>query len=442
MFDNLTEKLQNVFRRLTGRGRLSPEDVAAACREVRLALLEADVNFQVVREFVSRIQEKASGKEILESLTPGQQVIKIVHDELVELLGGESQAGSGAAADLYMLVGLQGGGKTTTSAKLALSLRDKGKKPLLAATDLRRPAAIEQLAAIGAQVKVPVFQPAGQKTPLEVAQAALKYARESNLSPVIIDTQGRTHVDEELMAELAQMRAALPPAEVLLVLDAMTGQEAVKVAQAFEKALDLSGFILTKLDGDARGGAALSLRAVAGKPIRFVGTGEKPDALEPFLPERMASRILGMGDIVTLAEKAQAAMSEKEALALEEKFRKQRFDLNDLLEQCQRIAKMGSLDNLLSLIPGMGGMRRQLQEGMDQKALGSMMAIIQSMTRRERAEPDIIRGSHRRRIAQGSGSTVEEVNLVLSQFKQMKQMMAGLTDKRLLGKRGFRLPQW
>jgi len=440
MFDSLTEKLQAAFRKLTGKGRLSEQDVALACREIRLALLEADVNFRVVKDFVARIQEKAAGKEILESLTPGQQVVKIVNEELVHLLAGDEQQAD-KPADTYMLVGLQGGGKTTTAAKLALHLRNKGKRPLLVATDLRRPAAVEQLAIIGRQVNVPVFLPEGEKDSLRVALAALKHAREQGLSPVIIDTQGRTHVDNELMAELKEMRGALPSAEVLLVLDAMTGQEAVKVAQAFEEALNLSGFILTKLDGDARGGAALSLRSVAGKPIRYIGTGEKPEALEPFLPERMASRILGMGDILTLIEKAEVVISEKEARALEEKIRRHRFDLNDFLEQCQRISKMGSLDSLLAMIPGLGGMRQQLQGGVDPKALNQMMAIIQSMTVREREEPEIIKGSRRRRIAKGSGVRVEEVNLVLSQFRQMKQMLAQFTDKGAgLGK-GIRLPK-
>ena len=440
MFDSLTEKLQAAFRKLTGKGRLSEQDVALACREIRLALLEADVNFRVVKDFVARIQEKAAGKEILESLTPGQQVVKIVNEELVHLLAGDEQQAD-KPADTYMLVGLQGGGKTTTAAKLALHLRNKGKRPLLVATDLRRPAAVEQLAIIGQQVKVPVFLPEGEKDSLKVALAALKQAREQGLSPVIIDTQGRTHVDDELMAELKEMRGALPSAEVLLVLDAMTGQEAVKVAQAFEEALNLSGFILTKLDGDARGGAALSLRSVAGKPIRYIGTGEKPEALEPFLPERMASRILGMGDILTLIEKAEVVISEKEARALEEKIRRHRFDLNDFLEQCQRISKMGSLDSLLAMIPGLGGMRQQLQGGVDPKALNQMMAIIQSMTVREREEPEIIKGSRRRRIAKGAGVRVEEVNLVLSQFRQMKQMLAQFTDKGAgLGK-GIRLPK-
>ncbi len=442
MFDNLSEKLQAVFRKLTGRGRLSAEDVAAACREIRLALLEADVNFHVVKDFVAHIQEKATGKEILESLTPGQQVIKIVHEELVRLLGGEGESARPAAKpSVYMLVGLQGGGKTTTSAKLALFLRSKGQKPLLAATDLRRPAAIEQLAQIGAQVKVPVFTPTGRQTSLEVAKAALEYGEKNGLAPLIIDTQGRAHVDEELMAELAEMRAAFSDAETLLVLDAMTGQEAVKVAQAFEKALHLSGFVLTKLDGDARGGAALSLRAVVGKPIRFIGVGEKPEALEPFLPDRMAFRILEMGDVLTLIEKAESAISEKEARALEEKIRRHTFDLNDMLEQCERMTKMGSLDHLLSLIPGAGSIRRQVQDGFDPKALQRMMAIVKSMTPRERAEPEIIKGTHRRRIAGGSGTSVEEVNQLLAQFKQMKQMLGQFADKKGAMK-GIRLPGW
>jgi len=442
MFDNLTEKLQAAFRKLTGKGRLSPEDVAVAGREIRLALLEADVNFRVVKDFVAHIQEKAVGKEILESISPGQQVVKIVHDEMVALLTGETPEKPAPWADLYMLVGLQGGGKTTTSSKLALMLKKKGKKPLLVATDLQRPAAIDQLATIGAQINVPVFRPQGQKTPLEVAKAGLEFARQQNLSPIIIDTQGRTHADEELMAELAEMRAALPPAEVLLVLDAMTGQEAVKVAQTFEAALDLSGFILTKLDGDARGGAALSLRAVVGKPIRFIGTGEKSDALEAFLPERMASRILGMGDILTLVEKAQESFDEKQAQALEEKIRRHSFDLNDFLEQCQRISSMGSLENLIGMIPGMGGLRKQLKGELDQSAMKRMVAIIQSMTPRERTEPEIIKGSRRRRIAQGSGSSVQEVNLLLGEFKQMKQMLGQFANKKGAGLKGLQLPRW
>jgi signal recognition particle subunit SRP54 len=450
MFDSLADKLQAAFKKLTGKGRLSEEDVAIACREIRLALLEADVNFRVVKDFTSRIQEKATGKEILESLTPGQQVVKIVHEELVNLLSGEGllltadpkQIKDIATADLFMLVGLQGGGKTTTSAKLASWLRSKKRKPLLVATDLRRPAAVDQLAAVGAQVKTPVFLPQGRTDPVEVVKAALAYAQENGLSPVVIDTQGRTHVDDELMEELKHMRAALPAAEVLLVVDAMTGQEAVKVGEAFNTALNISGFILTKLDGDARGGAALSLRSVVGKPIKFIGTAEKLDGLELFHADRMASRILGMGDVLTLIEKAEEAITEKEAKALEEKIRRRSFDLNDFLEQSQRIAKMGSLENLLGMIPGMGGLRKQLQGNeIDQKALGRTMAIIQSMTPKERADPDIIKASRRKRIAHGSGTSVQDVNVLLSQFKQMKQMLAQFSDKKGLG-RGFRLPGW
>lgn len=440
MFDNLTDKLQSVFKKITGRGRLSPEDVALASREVRLALLEADVNYQVVRDFAIRLQEKASGQEVLTSVTPGQQVVKIVHDELVELLGGIDYTAVGRIADVYMLVGLQGGGKTTTSGKLASFMRSKGRKPLLVATDLRRPAAIDQLSAIGEQVKVAVFKQPGETDPRKVTQAAIEHAKANGFSPVIIDTQGRTHVDDELMAELKDMRALLPNADVLLVLDAMTGQEAVKVAQTFESALDLSGFVLSKLDGDARGGAALSLRAVVGKPIRYIGTGEKPDALEPFVPERMASRILGMGDVVTLVEKAQEMITEKEAKDLEERIRRKQFDLNDLLDQCQRISKMGSIESLLALVPGLGNLRKQLQGGIDQKAMKRMMAIIQAMTPLERANPDMIKGSHRKRIARGSGVKVEDVNVVLGEFKKMRQMMASLTDNKLFGKKGFRFP--
>lgn len=441
MFESLSDKLQAAFKKLTGKGKLSEADVATACREIRLALLEADVNFRVVKDFVGRIQEKATGTVIMESLTPGQQVVKIVNEELVNLLSGDTAVEQPKPAQLYMLVGLQGGGKTTTSAKLATWLRGRKQRPLLVATDLRRPAAIEQLTIVGNQTNTPVFKMPGETNPVKVAKAALEHARNNNLSSVIIDTQGRTHVDDELMAELREMRASLPSAEVLLVVDAMTGQEAVKVAQAFDEALDLSGFILTKLDGDARGGAALSLRAVVGKPIRFIGVGEKTDALEVFFPDRMASRILGMGDVLTLIEKAEETISEREALALEEKIRKRRFDLNDFMEQAQRISKMGSLESLLGMIPGMGGLRQQIKDagGIDQKGVKRMIAIIQSMTPDERADPDIIKGSRRRRIAGGSGTSVQDVNILLGQFKQMKQMLHSMTGGKA-SKRGFRFP--
>ncbi len=355
MFDVLTEKLQNVLRGLRGKGKLSEQDVAAACREIRLALLEADVNFRVVKDFVEHIRAQAVGHEVMESLTPGQQVVKIVHDELVRLLGGAGgELEVGGETPVVMMVGLQGGGKTTTSGKLALRLKKSGKRPLLVPTDLRRAAAVEQLRVVGEQVGVPVF-PAQGSDALAIARAAVEHARRERLSPVIVDTAGRTHVDQELMAEVVAMKQALAPREVLLVLDAMTGQDAVNVASEFDRAVGLTGVVLTKLDGDARGGAALSVRAVTGKPIKLAGVGEKLDALEVFHPDRMASRILGMGDVLTLIEQAEAAIDEKEAKALERRIREKQFNLNDFLRELERLTKMGPLENLLGMIPGISG---------------------------------------------------------------------------------------
>jgi len=431
MLDVLTAKLQAVLRGLRGKGRLSEGDVSAACREIRLALLEADVNFKVVRDFVNRIREKAAGKEVMESLSPGQQVVGIVRDELVELLGGASaELDLGEATAVMLMVGLQGGGKTTTCGKLALLLKGKGKRPLLVATDLRRAAAVEQLRVVGEQVGTAVFEGSGDD-PVGIVEAAVSHASRAGLSPVIVDTAGRTHVDQELMSELVVMKERTAPAEVLLVLDAMTGQDAVNVAQEFDRAVGISGVILTKLDGDARGGAALSVRAVTGRPIKLVGVGEKLEALEPFHPDRMASRILGMGDVLTLIERAEAAYEEREAEELEKKLRERQFDLEDFMRELGRLSKMGPLEHLVGMIPGVQAMRGKaggpgMPLEVDPKQVKRMRAIVQSMTAEERRKPDMIDGSRRRRIARGSGVSRQEVNLLLKQFRQMRAMIAQL----------------
>jgi signal recognition particle subunit SRP54 len=434
MFESLSGKLQNVLRGLRGKGRLSEEEVAAACREIRLALLEADVNFRVVRDFVRRVQEKAAGQEVIRSLAPGQQVAKVVHEELTQLLGAEASVLSlSREPSVILMVGLQGGGKTTTAGKLARRLTAEGRGPLLAATDLRRPAAVEQLRIVGEQAGVEVFQAAGTD-PVGVAKAAVEKARNEERGPVIVDTAGRTHVDEELMSELAAMREAVSPDEVLLVLDAMTGQDAVNVAAEFDRAVGITGVVLTKLDGDARGGAALSVREVTGRPIKFAGVGEKLEALEVFHPDRMASRILGMGDVQTFVEQAEAALEDQEAAELERRIREQRFDLNDFMRELQRLGKMGSLDQLLSMIPGLGSLRQQLPGQIDAKHLGHMTAIVQSMTPEERENPDMIGGSRRKRIARGSGRSRQEVNLLLKQFRQMRSMLGQFVEAEQTGR--------
>lgn len=434
MFDSLSGKLQGILRGLRGRGRLSEEDVAAACREIRLALLEADVNFRVVRDFVARVQEQAVGEDVIASLTPGQQVVKIVHEELTRLLGAEaSDLELSAQPSVVLMVGLQGGGKTTTAGKLARRLAAEGEHPLLAATDLRRPAAVEQLRVVGEQVNVPVFRGDG-KDAVGVARAAVERAKNEGLGPVIIDTAGRTHIDEELMAELSGMKDKVRPQEVLLVLDAMTGQDAVNVASEFDEAIGITGVVLTKLDGDARGGAALSVREVTGKPIKLAGVGEKLDALEVFHPDRMASRILGMGDVQTLIEQAESAFDEKEAADLERRLRERRFDLNDFMREMERLGKMGSLDHLLAMIPGVQALRQQIPMEIDPKRLRHMTAIMQSMSPDERANPDMIDGSRRRRIARGSGRTRQEVNFLLKQFKQMRSMLGQFADAEAKGR--------
>ncbi len=428
---------------MRGRGRLSEEDVAAACREIRLALLEADVNFRVVRDFVARIKEKAVGGEVMDSLTPGQQVVKIVHEELATLLGSTaSELDLSGDTPVVLMAGLQGGGKTTTAAKLAHRLKDAGKRPLLVATDLQRPAAVEQLRVVGAQVGVPVFEGAGNNA-VAVAREAVEEARRSRLSPVIVDTAGRTHVNDELMAELAEMKKQVAPREVLLVLDAMTGQDAVNAAGAFDRAVGITGLVLSKLDGDARGGAALSVRAVTGRPVKFVGVGEKLEALEVFHPDRMASRILGMGDVVTFIEQADAALGEQEAEQLERMLRERRFDLNDFLRELQRLSKMGSIEHLLGMIPGFQNLRQQMPQQVDPKRMGQMRAIIQSMTRKEREQPDLIDGSRRKRIAAGSGTSRQDVNLLLKQFRQMRGMLMQFAETEETGRmpKGMNLPR-
>ena len=431
-FEGLTEKLNATFKKLRGKGRLTENDVREAMREVRLALLEADVSYKVVKDFVATVTERAVGSDVLDSLTPAQQVIKIVNEELTNLMGGSSSKLSMAnnGPTVVMMVGLQGAGKTTTTAKLAGLLRRQLKKrPLLAACDVYRPAAIEQLKVVGGQLDLPVFEQ-GQGDPVKIAENAIRHARDYGSDMVFLDTAGRLHVDETLMDELKRMKAAVHPNEILLVVDAMTGQDAVNAAAAFDEALGIDGVILTKLDGDARGGAALSIRASTGKPIKFVGTGEKLDMIEPFHPDRMASRILGMGDMLSFIEKAQATYDEKQAAKLEEKLKKNRFTLQDYYEQLQQIRGMGDLSQLAGMMPG--GLGKQLQGAtIDDKALAHTEAIILSMTPLERENPQILGASRKRRIAAGCGLDVSDVNRLLKQFDMMQQLTKQLTKGRL-----------
>ena len=430
--EGLTEKLTATFKRLRGKGRLTENDVREAMREVRLALLEADVSYKVVKDFVATVTERAVGSDVLDSLTPAQQVIKIVNEELTNLMGGSSSklAMANNGPTIVMMVGLQGAGKTTTTAKLAGLLRRQYKKrPLLAACDVYRPAAIEQLKVVGGQLDLPVFEQ-GQGDPVKIAENAIRHARDYGSDMVFLDTAGRLHVDEALMDELKRMKAAVHPNEILLVVDAMTGQDAVNAASAFDEALGIDGVILTKLDGDARGGAALSIRASTGKPIKFVGTGEKLDMIEPFHPDRMASRILGMGDMLSFIEKAQATYDEKQAAKLEEKLKKNRFTLQDYYEQLQQIRGMGDLSQLAGMMPG--GLGKQLQGAtIDDKALAHTEAIILSMTPLERENPQILGASRKRRIAAGCGLDVSDVNRLLKQFDMMQQLTKQLTKGRL-----------
>lgn len=430
-FEGLSEKLNQAFKKLRSKGRLKEDDIKEAMREVRLALLEADVNFKVVRDFVKSVTEKAVGEEVLSSLTPAQQVIKIVRDEMTELMGSAQARISFSAKKptIIMMCGLQGSGKTTHSAKLARYFRSQGKRPLLVACDVYRPAAIEQLKVVGQKVNAPVFE-MGQGAPVKIAEEAVKHAKDYGFDPVILDTAGRLHIDEELMDELRNIKAAVHPHEILLVIDAMVGQDSVNVAGKFNETLGIDGVILTKLDGDTRGGAALSVRAVTGKPIKFVGTGEKLEDLEPFYPDRMASRILGMGDVLTLIEKAETEVDAKTAEKTVQRLKENKFDMNDLLDQMKQIQSMGPLGQVLSMIPGVAGKIKDEDTLRGEQELRKMEAIINSMTRREREKPDIISPPRKRRIASGSGTQVEDVNRLLKQYRQMQQMMKQLTGMR------------
>ena len=423
-FEGLSEKLNAAFKRLRSKGKLTEADVREAMREVRLALLEADVNFKVAKDFIATVTEKAIGGEVLQSLTPAQQVIKIVRDEMTELMGStQSRINlSSRIPTIIMMCGLQGSGKTTHSGKLAKYFRAQGKRPLLAACDVYRPAAIEQLKVVGSQVNTPVFE-MGQGDPVEIARKAIAHARDYGHDIVILDTAGRLHIDEALMQELQAIKATVTPHEILLVVDAMTGQDSVNVAQSFNEALGIDGVILTKLDGDTRGGAALSIRAVTGKPIKFVGMGEKLDDLEPFYPDRMAGRILGMGDVMTLIEKAETQMDAEKAQAMAKKIKQNSFDLNDLLDNMKQIKGMGPLGQILNMFPGLSGKIKDEDTLEGERQLRRMEAIIQSMTADERERPDIINPSRKRRIAAGSGTRVEDVNRLLKQFRDMQKMM-------------------
>ena len=433
MFEALTDKLQGVFRRLGSHGTITEQDLDEALRAVRLALLEADVNFKVVREFVQGVKERVLGAKVLSSLTPMQQIIDVVNQQLVEVLGGGHSGLEHAKSPptVMMMVGLKGSGKTTTTAKLALHLRRQGENPLMVAADPERVAAVEQLIALGKQLSIAVYAPSGKSRPADVCKAALKEARSSGASTVIVDTVGYVQLDPEDLKELADLRKALEPAEVLLVADAMTGQEAVHAAEEFNRAVSLTGLILTKLDGDARGGAALSIRAVTGVPIKFVGTGEKADALEPFHPDRFASRILGMGDLLTLIEKAKAEMTDEDVESLSERMKKGTLTLEDFLAQYQRVRRMGPLSQLVGLVPGLSAIKNRLNvDDLDESYFARVEAIIYSMTLEERRNPDIIDGSRRRRIASGSGTVPADINRVLKQYKEAKRIMQQITTGR------------
>ena len=434
MFEHLTEKLQRVFEHLARKGHLTESEVDAALREVRLALLEADVNYKVVKEFLARVRERAVGAEVMRSLTPAQQVVKIVHEELIKTLGEPGRLNlMGNPPHVIMLVGLQGSGKTTTAAKLALKLRKKGHKPLMVAADTRRPAAITQLEVLGKQLNIPVYTENIDVPPPQICTNALKKAEDELYSVVILDTAGRLHIDDELMRELEEVKKRTSPQEVLLVADAMTGQDAVRVAQEFHQRVGLTGLILTKVDGDARGGAAISMRAVTGVPIKFLGVGEKLDALEDFHPDRLASRILGMGDLLSLIEKAQETIDQEKALETGYKFLKGEFTLEDFLVQIREIKKMGPLSQILEMIPGFSGITRELSPELTDREFKRVEAIICSMTPEERRHPEIINASRKRRIARGSGTTVQEVNQLLAQFRQMQRMMKQVKKGRLPG---------
>jgi signal recognition particle subunit SRP54 len=437
MFESLSERLEGIFKKLKGRGFLKEEDVIAAMKEIRMALLEADVNFRVVKDFIEKVKERAVGKEVIESITPGQQVVKIVNDELCALMGGGHRKINLAPnpPTVIMLVGLHGSGKTTTSAKLAMNFKKDGRRPMLVALDTARPAAIDQLKSLGSQIDVPVYAPQPGDNPVKIFPESLKRANLEGRDVLILDTAGRLHIDGELMAELENLKKEANPQEILLVADAMTGQDAVNIAKSFNEKLDLQGVILTKMDGDARGGAALSIVQVTDKPIKFIGVGEKIDFLEPFHPERMASRILGMGDVVTLVEKAQEAVDMEDALKLEDKIKKDRFTFEDLINQIKQIKKMGPLENILGMIPGLG---KQLKGvNIDDGAFIKVEAIINSMTMKERKNYVILNGSRKKRIAAGSGTTVADVNKLVKQHLAMKKML-----KKFKRGKGLRMPQF
>ncbi|HHN64654.1 MAG TPA: signal recognition particle protein [Nitrospirae bacterium] len=443
MFDSLSDRLEGIFNKLRSRGYLKEEDVDVALREIRLALLEADVNFRVVKDFVNRIKEKAIGQEILKSLTPGQQVVKIVHDELVHLLGDRNEKIQLAPnpPTIIMMVGLHGSGKTTTSAKLANLFKKQGRRPMLVAADLQRPAAIDQLETLGRQIDVPVYLKRETKDPVRVAEGAVKQAVLDARDIIILDTAGRLHVDDTLMEELSSIKSAINPQEILFVADAMTGQDAVNIAKTFNERIGITGIILTKMDGDARGGAALSIRSVTGRPIKFIGVGEKIEMIEPFYPDRVASRILGMGDVLTFIEKAQESVTLEEAEKLQKKIMEESFTLEDLRDQLKHIRSMGPIDNLLSMIPGLGKQIKNVQ--IDEREFIKIEAIINSMTPRERRNPQILNGSRKRRIAMGSGTTVTDVNKVLKQYKEMKRMLKMFKGKKGKGGKRFKgLPRF
>ena len=442
MFDSLTSKLQNAFKNLRGLGKISEGNVSDALREVRMALLEADVNFKVARDFIERVKTKSLGAEVIASVQPGQQIIKIVSDELVELLGSQNAAlNLSGNPSCLMMVGLHGAGKTTSSGKLARLLKKQGRAPLLVAADVYRPAAMDQLETLGKQIEVPVFIKRGETDVLKIAREALDFARANSSNVIIFDTAGRLQIDEPLVQELVRLRDLVKPQEILLVLDAATGQEAVNVATHFDQALNITGAILTKLDGDARGGAALSLKAVTGKPIKFAGVGEKLDEFEPFHPERMASRILGMGDVVSLVEKAAEAVTEDEAKRMEEKMRKGEFSLEDFLEQLRAMKKLGSLESIVKMLPGGGEALKQMDITKQEKEFKRMEGMVCAMTLKERRNPVILNASRRRRIATGSGVTVTELNTMLNKFFQMQQMMKKMGKmSKLMGKMGGAMP--
>ncbi|PKM96104.1 MAG: signal recognition particle protein [Firmicutes bacterium HGW-Firmicutes-1] len=441
-FESLSDKFQSIFANLKRKGRLTEQDVTAAMKEVKMALLEADVNFKVVKDFVNTVKERAIGQDVMEGLNPGQYVIKIVNEELIALMGATESELTYAKQQptVYMMVGLQGAGKTTTTAKLAGKIKKSGKKPLLVACDIYRPAAIKQLQVVGEQVGVPVFTMGDQNKPVDIAKAALAHAEKNHNDVIIIDTAGRLHIDEKMMDELVEVREAVKPQEILLVVDAMTGQDAVNVAENFSEKIGIDGVILTKLDGDTRGGAALSVRAVTKKPIKFVGLGEKLTDLEVFYPERMASRILGMGDVLSLIEKAQDVMDEKKAAEMERKFRKAEFTFDDFLDQMQQIKKMGSLSDILNMIPGMGSQLKDVQ--IDDKEINKIEAMILSMTHAERGNPSLMNPSRKKRIADGSGTNMQDVNKFIKQFEQSKKMMKqmGGMMKGKKGKKGMNFP--